>query len=167
MAGQRKGEAGGQDESEETETEGEIEVIATTPAAPHPNRTAITAHFNGHIVETMARTLSAKAGERLATMAAAPSQPGKATATANTHIKMLTDIIASVLKAMEEQREEQKRDHAKHCMDEGAEAGTSQTDGGNGATETGAGESNRHSDENIYPRGGSTQGRRQGTERKG
>jgi hypothetical protein len=54
------------------------------------------------------RALTAKAGERPATMAATSNQLAyeKSNASANSQIKVLTDLVKSLLKAMEEQKEE-------------------------------------------------------------
>ena len=94
--------------SSEDETEDTIETVETPPAAPQPKRTAIDAHPTDRIVATRLRALSTKAGERPAPTAAAPSQGAaeKATPTTNMQIKVLTDLVKSLLKAMEEQKEE-------------------------------------------------------------
>lgn len=94
--------------SSEDETEDTIEMVETPPAAPQPKRTDINAHPRDRIVATRLRALSAKAGEHLAPTAAALSQGAakKTTSTTNMQIKVLTDLVKSLLKAMEEQKEE-------------------------------------------------------------
>jgi phage-related minor tail protein len=94
-----------------------IEVIEETPAAPQAKRMEISSHPKERIVATKVKALAAKAGERPATMAATPSQPAheKANTGASAQIKALTDLVKSLLKAMEGQTsamEELKKEHA-------------------------------------------------------
>jgi hypothetical protein len=84
---------GDEDESNESGTETTIRVSATPPNAPAPTR---------------ARASAAKAAERLAEVAASTSRSaiGKASTTTGKH-KVVTDLIAALLSAIEEQRQEQ------------------------------------------------------------
>jgi hypothetical protein len=100
-----------------SDVEDTIEVIETVPAAPPSKRTEINAHLRERIVATKVKALTAKVGERSATMAAAPNHPAheKAVPSANTQIKVLTDLVKSLLGAMEGQTsamEELKKGHA-------------------------------------------------------
>jgi hypothetical protein len=75
-------------------------------------------HTKERVVATKVRALAAKAGERTASMAATlnHSTHEKAASTANTQIKILTDLVKSLLEATEGQTsamEELKREHAK------------------------------------------------------
>lgn len=94
-----------------------IEVIETAPAAPQSKRTEINASLKERIVATKVKALTAKAGERPATMAATLNHSAheKAVSSANTQIKVLTDLVKSLLEAMEGQTsamEELKKEHA-------------------------------------------------------
>lgn len=104
----KRRETRNQNGSSDDETEDTIEVVETAPAAPQPKRTEISSHLKDRVVATKIRAFSAKAGERPATTAPAPNHLAneKATAAANVQIKMFTDLTKSLLRAMEEQKEE-------------------------------------------------------------
>ena len=91
-----------------SDTEDTIEVIEESPAARQAKRTVISSHPKEQIVATKVKALVAKAGERPATVAATPNQPvhEKTNASANTQIKALTDLVKSLLRTVEEQKEE-------------------------------------------------------------
>jgi ABC-type Zn uptake system ZnuABC Zn-binding protein ZnuA len=91
-----------------SDREDTIEVIEKAPAAPRSKRTEISSHPKERIVATKVKALTAKAGERPTTMAATPNHSAheKAMPTANTQIKVLTDLVKSLLRTMEEQKEE-------------------------------------------------------------
>lgn len=91
-----------------SDIEDTIEVIEEPPAAPQSKRTEISSHFKERIVATKVKALTAKAGERPATMAATSNHLAheKANTSANAQIKVLTDLVKSLLRAMEEQKEE-------------------------------------------------------------
>jgi hypothetical protein len=90
-----------------SDAEDTIEVIETAPAAPQSKRPEISSHFKERIVATKVKALAAKAGERPATTAAAPNQGGhEKTISATAQLKMLTQLVTSLLKAMEEQKQE-------------------------------------------------------------
>lgn len=100
-----------------SDVEDTIEVIETVPAAPQSKRTEINAHLKERIVATKVKALTAKSGERPATMAATLNRSAleKAVPTANTQIKVLTDLVKSLLEAMEGQTsamEELRKEHA-------------------------------------------------------
>jgi hypothetical protein len=86
-----------------SDIEDTIEVLETVPA--QSKRTVANAHLKERIVATKVKALAAKAGERPTTMATTlnHSAHGKAVSTANTQIKMLTDLVKSLLEAMEGQ----------------------------------------------------------------
>lgn len=89
----------------DTETEDIIEVIKEPPAAPQSKRPEVSTHLKEHIVVTKVRGLTAKAGERAAMAAATSNHTAhkKAPSTANGQIKVLTNLVKSLLKAMEGQ----------------------------------------------------------------
>lgn len=91
-----------------SDVEDTIEVIETVPAAPQSKRTEINAHLKERIVATKVKALAAKTGERPATVAATPNQlvHENANTVANTQIKVLTDLVKSLLRTVEEQKEE-------------------------------------------------------------
>jgi hypothetical protein len=68
----------------------------------------INSHPKEQIIATKVKALVAKAGERPATVAVTPNQPvhEKANTSANTQIKVLTDLVKSLLRTVEEQKEE-------------------------------------------------------------
>jgi hypothetical protein len=90
-----------------SDVEDTIEVIEA-PAAPQAKRPEVSSHLKERIVATKVKALTAKAGERPATIAATlnHSTHEKAMSTANAQIKVLTDLVKSLLRAMEEQKEE-------------------------------------------------------------
>ena len=77
------------------------------PAAPQPKRTEIRAHPKDRVVATKIRVLSAKTGECQTTTGAIPGQwaTEKATGTGTVQMKVLTDLVKSLMKAMEEQKQ--------------------------------------------------------------
>jgi len=84
-----------------------IEVIEA-PTAPQSKRPEVNSHLKECIIATKVKALTAKAGERPATMAATlnHSTHEKAMSAANAQVKVLTDLVKSLLRAMEEQKEE-------------------------------------------------------------
>lgn len=90
-----------------SDVEDTIEVIEA-PAAPQAKRSEVSSHLKERIVATKVKALTAKAGERPATMAATlnHSTHEKAMSTANAQVKVLTDLVKSLLRVMEEQKEE-------------------------------------------------------------
>jgi hypothetical protein len=95
-----------------------IEVIEEAPATPRSKRTEVSSHPKERVVTTKVKALTAKTGERSAIIAATLnySTHEKAAPTANTQIKILTDLVKSLLEATEGQTsamEELKREHAK------------------------------------------------------
>ncbi|PMD33650.1 hypothetical protein L207DRAFT_517696 [Hyaloscypha variabilis F] len=90
-----------------SDIEDTIKVIEV-PAAPQAKRPEVSSHLKERIVATKVKALTTKAGERPATIAATPnhSTHEKATSTANAQVKVLTDLVKSLLRAMEEQKEE-------------------------------------------------------------
>jgi hypothetical protein len=100
-----------------SDVEDMIEVIETVPAAPQSKRMEINAHLKERIVATKVKALTAKAGERPTTMAATLNHSAheKVVPTANAQIKVLTDLVKSLLEAMEGQTsamEELRKEHA-------------------------------------------------------
>ena len=91
-----------------SDIEDTIEVVEMAPAAPKSKRTEISLHLKERVVATKVKALTAKAGERPAAMAATSNQLAheKANASASAQIKVLTDLVKSLLKTMEEQKEE-------------------------------------------------------------
>jgi hypothetical protein len=94
-----------------------IEVIEEVSAAPQSKRTEVGSHPKEHRVATKVRALTTKARERPATMVTTRNYltNEKAASTTNTQIKVLTDMVKSLLEAMEEQTsavEELKREYA-------------------------------------------------------
>jgi hypothetical protein len=91
-----------------SDIEDTIEVMETAPGASQSRRPEISPHLRERVVATKVRALTAKAGERPATMAATPNQLAqeKSNASANTQIKVLTDLVKSLLRTMEEQKAE-------------------------------------------------------------
>jgi hypothetical protein len=91
-----------------SDVEDTIEVIETAPAAPQSKRMEINAHLKECIVATKVKALAAKTGKRPITVAATPNHPvqEKANTVANTQIKALTDLVKSLLRTVEEQKEE-------------------------------------------------------------
>lgn len=90
-----------------SDAEDTIEVIETASAAPQSKRPEISSHFRERIVATKVKALTAKAGERPATTAAILNQGShEKTISATTQLKMLTQLVTSLLKAMEEQKQE-------------------------------------------------------------
>lgn len=76
--------------SDSEDTPGVIEKATVVPQA---KRTEIDAHSKEHVVATKVKALAAKAGERPATM------------TVNAQMRLLTDLVKSLLSTMEEQKE--------------------------------------------------------------
>jgi hypothetical protein len=102
---------GDEDESNESGTETTIRVSVTppnAPGAPRSARTVIMSQPKNQAAPTRARASAAKAAERLAAVAASTSRSaiGKASTTTGQH-KVMTDLIAALLSAIEEQKQEQ------------------------------------------------------------
>jgi hypothetical protein len=100
-----------------SDVEDTIEVIETVPVAPQSKRTKINAYLKERIVATKVKALIAKAGERPTTMAATLNHLAheKAVPIANTQIKVLIDLVKSLLEAMEGQTsamEKLRKEHA-------------------------------------------------------
>ena len=93
-----------QNGSSEDETEDIIKVDEGAPAPPWPRRTEISAHFKGIVVATKIRALSTKTGKHQTTEGAIPNQwtSEKGTSAGNTQMKVLTDLVKSLVKTMEE-----------------------------------------------------------------
>ncbi len=111
---------GGEDESNESGTERTIYVSTTPPSALGAPRTAITPQSKDQAALARTRTSTAKAAERLAAAAATANRSvtGRTSAIAGQD-KALAGLIASLLDAIAEQKqeqmeamEEQKRAHA-------------------------------------------------------
>ena len=109
-----------EDESNDSGPEKTIHV-ATAPGAPRPTRTAITPQPKDQAAPTRTRTSAAKVAERLAAATTTTNRSviGKTSTTANGQSKALTELITSLLSAIEEQKQEQmeamaeqKRAHA-------------------------------------------------------
>lgn len=75
-----------------------MEVIDTTPAAPQSK--CISAHLRDRVVAAKVQALAAKAERPTATASHHASQEK---GTTNAQIKTLTDLVKSLMKAMEEQ----------------------------------------------------------------
>jgi hypothetical protein len=103
----KRRETHGQNGSSEDETEDTIEVDVVAPTAPQPKRTETSAFLKDRVVATKIRALSAKTGERSTTTGATLSQwaTEKTPTTGNGQIKVLTDLVRSLVKAMEEQKQ--------------------------------------------------------------
>jgi hypothetical protein len=86
-----------------SDTEDIIEVIDSVPAVPQTKRTEVNAHLRDRIVATKVRALAAKA-ERPAAAATTHSSQEKGTNT-SVQIKTLTDLVKSLVKAMEDQKQ--------------------------------------------------------------
>ncbi|PMD61298.1 uncharacterized protein K444DRAFT_662404 [Hyaloscypha bicolor E] len=90
-----------------SDREDTIEVIEA-PAAPQSKRTEISSRPKERIVAAKVKALTAKAEERPASVTSTPNQLAheKANASANAQIKVLTDLVESLVRTMEEQKEE-------------------------------------------------------------
>lgn len=86
--------------AESSDTEDAIEVVDTIPAAPQPKRTEISAHLRGRITATKVQALAAKVDRSAATTSNHASQEK---GTTNAQIKALTDLVKSLIKAIEDQ----------------------------------------------------------------
>jgi hypothetical protein len=82
-----------------SDTEDPIKVIDVATAAPQSKRAETSSHSKERVVAAKVKALTAKAGERPATMAATPNQltHDKANTSRNTQIKVLTDLVKSLL----------------------------------------------------------------------
>jgi hypothetical protein len=98
-----------EDDSNESGTERTIQVATTAPGAPRPTRTTTTPQPKDQAALMKTRISAAEIAERLATAATTANRPviGKASTTTNGQNKVLTDLIASLLSAIEEQKQEQ------------------------------------------------------------
>jgi hypothetical protein len=92
-----------------------IEVIKTAPTAPQPKRVEISSHLKEHIVATKVKALVAKAGRHAATTTTASNkmvqEKANGNANANVQIKLLTDLVMSLLRTVQDQKEEQMNQH--------------------------------------------------------
>ena len=86
-----------------SDTEDIIEVIDSVPAAPQTKRTEVNGHLRDRIVATKVRALATKA-ERPAAAVTTHSSHEKGTNT-SVQIKTLTDLVKSLVKAMEDQKQ--------------------------------------------------------------
>ena len=86
-----------------SDTEDVIEVIDSVPAAPQTKRTEVNDHLRNRIVAAKVRALTAKA-ERPVAAATTHSSQEKGTNT-SAQIKTLTDLVKSLVKAMEDQEQ--------------------------------------------------------------
>jgi hypothetical protein len=86
-----------------SDTEDIIEVVDSVPAAPQTKRTEVNGHLRDRIVATKVRALAAKA-ERPAAAATNHSSQEKGTNN-SAQIKTLTDLVKSLVKAMEDQEQ--------------------------------------------------------------
>jgi hypothetical protein len=103
---------GDEDESNASGTETTIRVSATpanAPDAPRSARTVTMSQPKNPAAPTRARASAAKAAERLAAVAASTSRSaiGKTSTTAGQN-KAVADLMAALLSAMEEQKQEQR-----------------------------------------------------------
>jgi Zinc knuckle len=87
---------------ESSDTEDAIEVVDTIPAAPQPKRTEISTHLRGRITTTKVQALAAKADR---SAAATSNYASQEKGTTNAQIKALTDLVKSLIKAMEDQKQ--------------------------------------------------------------
>jgi hypothetical protein len=96
---------------ESIEKEDTIEVIETASMESQPKQVKISAHLKEHIVATKVKALTAKAAEGNATtkMTSNKTVQEKASANANVNaqIKLLADLVVSLLRKMEDPKEEQ------------------------------------------------------------
>jgi hypothetical protein len=91
------GEADSQVDNDESDTEEDSPTAATAPGAPRPNRTTMNPDNRNQIAPKMNLTLTAKAGER-------PTN-GKANTASNAQNLPLVDLVTSLVKTIEEQKE--------------------------------------------------------------
>jgi hypothetical protein len=89
-------------------TEDTIKVINVATVAPQSKRAETSSHSKERVVAAKVKALTAKAGERPATIVATPNQltHNKANTSGNTQIKVLTNLVKSLLRAIEEQKKE-------------------------------------------------------------
>ena len=83
-----------------SDTEDTIEVIDSAPAPPLSKQTEINGHFRGRTVATKVRALAAKAEPP-----AASAMNNSSGTTTNAQIKILTDLVRSLVESMEEQKQ--------------------------------------------------------------
>ena len=107
--GQKGREARDQDDNNASETEDTIHVAAMAPGAPRRDRTATNHRLEDQMVPTRNHAPGARMVERWSTTAAAStkSTTESANTAANLQIKVLTDLVTSLLRMMEEQKEAQ------------------------------------------------------------
>ena len=81
-------------------------VGATVPDAPRPNCTAMNPNSKSQIAPTRDRAPTKTAAKWLAMAPTTPNQSAteKVNAAANVQIKVLTDLVTSLLRAMEDQK---------------------------------------------------------------
>lgn len=101
-------EAWDQSEVGESETEDAIQVTTMVPGAPRPNRN-VQNNYPKSRTAPGDRAPATRMAERLAAAAAAPDQLAteKADMAANAQIKVLTNLITALMRAMEEQKQAQ------------------------------------------------------------
>ena len=118
ISNQRNGDAESQDDSDTSETEDAIQLAVVVPGAPRPNRTKMNPHLEKPIPPTRNQTGTTKTAEKAATSAAAANQQAteKANTAINPQIKLLTDLVTSLLRAMEEQK--RAVEEHKHAVEE-------------------------------------------------
>jgi hypothetical protein len=85
-----------------SDIEGTIEVMEIASVAPQSKRLEVSSHLKERIVATKVPAITATAGERPAMLAPTASHitNGTSTAAANAQIKVLIDLIKSLLKAL-------------------------------------------------------------------
>src|SRR5947207_1701361 len=107
--GQKGREARDQDDNNASETEDTIHVAAMAPGTPRRDRTATNHRLEDQMVPTRNHAPGARMVERWSTTAAAStkSTTESANTAANLQIKVLTDLVTSLLRMMEEQKEAQ------------------------------------------------------------
>ena len=123
-----------QDESNESETEDAIHVATTAPNAPQRNRTTTNPRLQDQMAPTRMSKLTAEKGSAAVTP----------------QIKVLTDLITSLLRAVEEQ---------KQLLEKRTEAVIGRTEAVIGRTEAVTSEPNRNPHRSLYPTDRCAQGR--------
>jgi hypothetical protein len=91
------GETDGQVDNDESDIKEDNPTAATPPGAPRPNRTIINPDSRNQIAPKLNHTLTAKAGERPAN--------GKANTASNAQNMLLINLVTSLVKAIEEQKQ--------------------------------------------------------------
>ena len=96
-----------ENDSYESDTEDTIHVAAVAPGAPRSKRMGKKLHPEDQTVSTRNRVMAEKRAEQLAITATTGNQLAteKTNTTTNTQIKVLTNLVTSLLGALEEQKE--------------------------------------------------------------